>query len=246
MDRALYIAMSGASQTLKAQAANSHNLANVGTTGFRAALVAAGAVAVQGEGFASRQNVQNVLAGIDDRGGALQSTGNALDIALKDDGWLAVEGPGGQEQYTRAGALTLDASGVLRTASGQAVLGENGPIALPQSSSVNIGVDGTISVVPLGGSAQTAVTAGKLKVVAARGDQLERSGNGLFTAKKGATLDAKTGAVCAPGMLESSNVNAADALVNMIELARNFELQTRAMKAADEQAQQAASLVRMK
>ena len=48
------------------------------------------------------------------------------------------------------------------------------------------------------------------------------------------------------GALESSNVNVADAMVTMIELARNFELQTRAMKAADENAQQAASLLRMK
>ena len=247
MDRALYIAMSGASQTLKAQAVNQHNLANASTVGFKAELMAANSVAVRGDGFGSRLNTETFSTGIDASQGSLQSTGNPLDVALRDDGWLAVQGPDGQEQYTRAGALTLDAGGVLRTQSGLAVLGDNGPVTVPQAASVAIGSDGTVSAIPLGGGgAATAVTVGKLKVVAAKADQLERSGNGLFSARSGVTLDPKTGATLHAGVLESSNVSASDALVNMIQLARNFELQTRAMKAVDEQAQQAASLVRLK
>jgi flagellar basal-body rod protein FlgF len=245
MDRALYIAMTGATQTLKAQAVNHHNLANASTVGFRAELTAANAVAVEGQGFASRIGAQNFVTGTDDRAGNLQSTGRALDVAFRDDGWLAVQAADGSEQYTRAGDLTLDANGALRTAGGALVLGDGGPIAIAQATSLNIGADGTISMVPSSGGTAS-INVGKLKVVSAKAEQLERSGNGLFKAKKGVTLEAKTGATCMSGTLESSNVNAADALVTMIELARNFELQTRAMKSADEQAQQAASLVRMK
>ncbi|MES2682467.1 MAG: flagellar basal body rod protein FlgF [Pseudomonadota bacterium] len=246
MDRALYVAMTGAAQTLRAQSVNHHNLANASTTGFKAELAVAGGVDVRGTGFGSRINAQSFIAGTDGSGGSLQATGGALDIALKPDRWLAVQAPDGSEAYTKAGDLTLDASGTLRTASGLAVLGDGGPITLPPATSVSIGGDGTVSLIPAGQAGAIASTAGKLKVIAATTAQLERSGNGLFSAKKGFVPEPASGAVLTTGALESSNVNVADAMVTMIELARNFELQTRAMKAADENAQQAASLVRMK
>ncbi len=246
MDRALYVAMTGAAQTLRAQAVNHYNLANASTTGFKAELAVAGAVGVQGTGFGSRINAQSFMAGTDGSVGGLQATGRALDIALKPDQWLAVQGADGQEAYTKAGDLTLDATGTLRTASGLTVLGEGGPITLPAATSLNIGADGTVSIIPAGQTGAQALSAGKLKVVTATADQLTRSGNGLFSARPGFTPDTSSGAVLTSGALESSNVNVADAMVTMIELARNFELQTRAMKAADENAQQAATLVRMK
>jgi flagellar basal-body rod protein FlgF len=244
MDRALYVAMTGAAQTLRAQAINHHNLANASTVGFKAELAAAGAVAIEGTGFGSRLNAQNFVVGTDGRGGALQQTGNSLDVALKPDHWLAVQAADGSEAYTRAGDLTVDAEGTLRTAAGLKVLGDGGPITLPTAAQVGIGSDGTLSVVTAG-SAQ-ASTAGKLKVVQVDVAQLQRSGNGLFTAKPGVTPSTASGGVLVSGALEASNVNVADAMVTMIELSRNFELQTRAMKAADENAQQAASLLRMK
>lgn len=246
MDRALYVAMTGAAQTLRAQAVNHHNLANASTTGFKAELAGAGAVDIKGTGFGSRINAQEFIAGTDGRSGGLQSTGRSLDVALKQDNWLAVQAPDGSEAYTKAGDLTLDATGTLRTASGLAVLGDGGPITLPPATNLDIGADGTVSIIPAGQSGAQAVSAGKLKVITATTTQLERSGNGLFSTKKGFTPEPATGAVLTSGALESSNVNVADAMVTMIELARNFELQTRAMKAADENAQQSASLLRMK
>lgn len=244
MDRAVYVAMSGAAQTLRAQALNHHNLANASTTGFKAELAVAGAVPIEGAGFATRIHTQNFLTGTDGSGGSLQATGRALDIALKPEHWLAVQGPDGREAYTKAGDLRLDAGGTLRTAAGLAVLGEGGPITLPVASSLDIGSDGTVSLIPAGQG--SAVSAGKLKIVTAQTSQLERSGNGLFSAKAGFTPAAASGEVLSGGMLESSNVKVADAMVTMIELARNFELQTKAIKAADENAQQSATLLRMK
>lgn len=246
MDRSLYVAMSGATQTLRAQALNHHNLANASTTGFKAELAVSGAVGITGSGFASRINAQSFMAGTDGSTGSLQATGGELDIALKPDRWLAVQTPDGREAYTKAGNLTLDAEGTLRTASGLAVLGTGGPITLPPASSLSIGSDGTVSLVAAGGAGAQAVNAGQLKVVTAKTTQLERSGNGLFSARPGVTLETASGAVLSSGTLEASNVNVADAMVTMIELARNFELQTRAMKTADENAQHAASLVSMK
>lgn len=246
MDRALYVALSGAAQTLRAQAANNHNLANASSTGFRAELVAADAAAVAGDGYGSRVQARAWEAGFDHRGGALLGTGRELDVALPEDGWLAVQTAEGREAYTRAGDLQVDAEGILRTRSGLEVLGEGGPISLPASASVGIGADGSVSAVPLGQTGAVASTVGRLRVVTATPDQLHRRADGLYFAREGVALEARTGNTVTPGALEGSNVNVAEAMVTMIELARNFELQTRAMKSADENAQQAASLLRIK
>ena len=246
MDRALYVALSGAAQTLRAQAANNHNLANASSTAFRAELVVADGAAVTGEGFDSRVQARNYDVGLDSRAGSMISPGRDLDIALRDDGWLAVQTADGREAYTRAGDLQVDAEGVLRTGGGLEVLGEGGPISLPASSSIAIGADGSVSAVPLGQTGAVASTVGRLKVVAASTTQLQRGSDGLYFAREGVELESKSGTTVTAGMLESSNVNVAEAMVNMIELARNFELQTRAMKSADENAQQASTLLRMK
>ena len=246
MDRALYVALSGAAQTLRAQAANNHNLANASTTAFRAELVVADGAAVHGDGFGSRVQARAWDAGIDSRAGSVISTGRDLDIALRDDAWLAVQTADGREAYTRAGDLQVDAEGVLRTRGGLEVLGDGGPISLPASSSIAIGADGSVSAVPIGQTGTIATTVGKLRIVAADTTQLQRNADGLYFARDGVQLESKSGANVMAGSLESSNVNVAEAMVTMIELARNFELQTRAMKAADENAQQASSLLRMK
>lgn len=245
MDRALYVGMSGAIATLRAQTANSHKLANAGTVGFRAELAAAAAVNVDGPGFQSRVNSRLGDNGWDDAQGAIMQTGNETDIALKEDNWLAVQAPDGSEAYTRAGDLRIDANGQLRTANGLAVLGDGGPIVLPPSSSVSIGNDGTLSTVPLGQSAATQITAGRLKVVTGNQSSLDRGVDGLMRAKPGVTLNPAAGNVLTSGVLEGSNVNLAGAMVNMIQLARQFELQSKVMRAAEDNAQAATSLTRL-
>lgn len=243
MDRALYVGMTGAIATLQAQTANSHNLANAATVGFRAELAAAQSVNVDGAGFQTRVNSQLADNGWDSSQGSIMQTGESLDIAMKGNNWLAVQTPDGSEAYTRAGDLRLDPNGQLRTASGLAVLGDGGPISLPISTSVSIGNDGTITAVPQGQSAAAQVVVGRLKVVSGAQDQLQRGADGLMRAKTGVTLNPAAGDVLASGALESSNVNLATSMVNMINLARQFELQSKVMKATEDNAQAATSLV---
>lgn len=245
MDRSLYVAMTGAVQTLRAQAANSHNLANASTTGFKAELAANLSSAVEGPGLQTRVNALIGGNGWDARSGALQQTGRELDIALRDDAWLAVQAPDGSEAYTRAGDLQLDANGQLRTGAGHAVLGDGGTMSIPPASSLTIGADGTVSIAPLGQSAGTLAQVGRLRVVDAKPEQLERGSDGLMRAKAGQSLNPAAGTSVTSGALESSNVNLADAMVTMIQLARQFELQTKSMKAAEDNATAASSLVRL-
>jgi flagellar basal-body rod protein FlgF len=245
MDRALYVAMTGASQTLRAQAANSHNLANASTIGFKAELASNVSAAVRGPGLPTRVNALLADAGWDARSGALQQTGRELDVALRDGSWLAVQAPDGSEAYTRAGDLRIDAAGQLRTGAGHAVLGDGGPLSVPPATAINIGADGTLSAIPLGQSAAAGVQLGRLRVVDAQPEQLQRGADGLMRVTPGAALNPAAGDSLTSGVLESSNVNLADAMVTMIQLARQFEMQTKAMRTVEENARASASLVRM-
>src|SRR5271169_315357 len=115
MDKLLYVAMSGAKETLRAQAANNHNLANASTTGFKADLSAFQARALSGPGYPSRVYATDSSVGWDSALGAQITTGNPLDVAVQGPGFIAVQDDAGNEAYTRAGDLHVDPSGQLMT-----------------------------------------------------------------------------------------------------------------------------------
>jgi len=243
MDKLLYVAMSGAKESLRAQAANNHNLANASTTGFKADLSAFQSRAVAGPGYASRVYAQESTVGWDSSPGAQQQTGNSLDLSVNGSGYIAVQDTTGNEAYTRAGDLHVDASGQLMTATGQPVLGDNGPIGIPPSSSITVGQDGSISVVPLGATANTSAIVARIKLVNPPADTLQRGADGLLHSTSTDPVEADAATTVTPGTLESSNVNIASAMVNMIELARQFDMQIKSLHNADENAQSATKLL---
>lgn len=245
MDRMLYVAMTGAKETLRAQAVNSHNIANVSTTGFRADLAAFQSRAVDGSGYASRVYATNGTVGWDSTNGAMLSTGRDLDIAVNGAGWIAVQGPDGREAYTRAGNLQVDAAGQLMTATGRPVMGDGAPINVPPYTSIFFARDGSISIVAQGQTPDTTATVGRIKLVNPPEESLERGDDGLFRLKDGSDAPADAAVNIGSGVLESSNVNAAAAMVNMIELARQFEMQVKAIRTAEENAAAASQLMRM-
>ena len=244
MDRFLYISMSGAKETLRAQTVNNHNLANASTTGFRADLSAFQTRNVQGSGYASRAYATNTTTGWDASQGALVSTGRDLDVGVHGDGWIAVQGSDGKEAYTRAGDLRVDASGMLMTGTGLQVLGDGGPLSVPPNGSIQVAGDGTVSIVPLGQGPETAATVGRIKLVNPDPSTLVRGSDGLFRTIDGSDAPADANVKVAAGVLESSNVNVADAMVNMIELARHFDLQVKAMRTAEENGAASAQLLK--
>jgi flagellar basal-body rod protein FlgF len=245
MDRMLYVAMTGAKETLNAQAVNNHNLANASTTGFRAELSAFQSRAVDGSGYASRVYATNASTGWNNQSGALLSTGRDLDVAINGDGWIAVQGPDGKEAYTRAGDLQVDPTGQLVTANGRPVIGDGGPVNIPPYTSIFFARDGSISVVAQGQNPDTTSTVARLKLVNPPEEQLERGDDGLFRMKDGSPAPADANVQIGSGVLESSNVNAAEAMVNMIELARQFEMQVKAIRTAEENGAAAQQLLRM-
>lgn len=245
MDKALYIAMTGASASLQAQATVSQNLANSNTSGFKEVLANTQAFPVTGQGYASRVDAMHVDAGFNRRDGARQTTGNALDVSLQSGNWLAVQARDGSEAYTRAGALTVTPNGQLVTASGNAVLDENGnPVAVPPHQAIEIGNDGTLSVIPQGEGPQTMTTVGRLRVVQAPNEKLQRGLDGLMrnTDPKQPFAQVQDKALDS-GMLEASNVDTAGSLVQMIQLQRQFEMQVKVIKEGDDNARSANTLL---
>ncbi|PYG00811.1 flagellar basal-body rod protein FlgF [Thioalkalivibrio sp. ALE21] len=233
MDRFLYIAMSGARETEHAQSVNNHNLANANTDGFRQALATADTVPVRGPVYDTRDYVQVGTEAADFSKGTLRSTGRDLDVAINGDGFIAVQGPDGQEGYTRAGNLQVDGFGLLRTADGMQVMGDGGPIAIPPSEKVEIGTDGTISVRPQGAPADALAAVERIRLVNPDVEDLERGDDGLFRMADGGEAPADADVTLTSGALESSNVNTVEALTRMIELSRTYETQVKMMDTAN-------------
>lgn len=245
MDRMLYVAMSGAKQNMLAQSINSNNLANISTTGFRADLAAARSMPVFGSGYPTRVYSMTEKPGIDFNQGAMSTTGRDLDIAISGDGFISVQAQDGSEAYTRAGDLKMDSAGVLQTGTGHIVLGESGPITIPEAAKVDIGKDGTISITQIGDGGAGSTVIDKIKLVNPDIKELKRNEQGLFVLKNGQTADADSEVSVVSGTIETSNVNAAAALVNMIELSRQFEMQIKMLKAAEENNAQATQMMKL-
>lgn len=243
MDRSLYVAMSGASQSWQSLSAISNNIANASTVGFKAALLNVESKPVQGAGFDTRVHAQAKEAGFDASAGHIMHTDRELDIALADDHWLAVLGADGEQAYTRAGDLQVNAFGQLTTASGKPVMGEGGAIALPPHEKLEIAGDGTISIRPQGAKANQLVVLDRLMISNVPAYGMDRAADGLFRLNGEAEAVPAPGRVLVSGALEASNVNMAESMVQLIEAQRRFELQVKGMKTADENAAQAAKLL---
>ncbi len=244
MDRMLYVAMTGAQQALVAQTATAHNLANASTTGFRADLEAFRAMPVFGPGHPSRVYAMAERPGVDLASGALLATGRDLDVAVQGKGYIAVQGADGREGYTRAGDLRVDASGLITNGAGQIVLGNGGPITLPPTEKIAIGVDGTISIQPVGQGAQTLAIVDRLRLVNPDESKLEKGLDGLLRLRGGEAATPDANVRVAAGHLEASNVNAVEAMVTMISTARMFELQVKLMNETASNDEAAAQLLR--
>jgi flagellar basal-body rod protein FlgF len=247
MDRALFLAMSGAKQYMQAIQLSANNLANVNTTGFRADLEQARSMQAYGEGLPSRVFSMTERPGHNFAQGSVITTGRDMDVTIQGHGWISVLDKTGQEGLTRNGNLQISASGLLTTNSGQPVVGDTGaPITLPiPLSKIEIGKDGTISVLPKGAPADAMEVVDRIKLVRPDDRTLYKAANGLFRSKDpNATFEADASVSLLSGALEGSNVNAVGEMTNIIDLQRQFEMQVKMMNTAQEMDKTSDSLLR--
>ena len=245
MDRMLYLAMNAAKNTLQAQAVNSHNLANANTTGFRADLSQFHSMPVYGDGYASRVYAVVETPAMSFAIGAIQRTENSLDIAIDGKGWIAILMPDGTEAYTRAGDLRVSHTGILENGAGYPILGNGGPISVPPAEKIEIAVDGTITIRPVGQNEKTLAIVDRIKLVNPAEETLYKGLDGQIRVKGSDTADADANVRVISGAIESSNVSLVSALVDMINLSRQFELSISAMKAVKENDQSGAQMLRL-
>ncbi len=245
MDRIIYTAMNGAKQIMNMQATNNHNIANLNTTGFRQDLDAFSSNPMYGPGHPTRVFSEDQRVGVDLGQGTLITTGNNLDVGINGQGFVAIQDVDGNESLTRRGDLKVSPNGILETGDGSPVMGNGGPIALPPFESVEIASDGTISIQPLGQDAATLAVVDRIKLVNPPVEQLEKTLSGKLRLKDGEVAVPDASVTLIQGSLESSNVNAMQALVNMIELSREFEMHVKVLKNAEESDKAAQSIARV-
>ncbi|HEY9133393.1 MAG TPA: flagellar basal-body rod protein FlgF [Dyella sp.] len=243
MDRSVYVAMTGATQIMRAQEAVSHNLANASTVGFKSQLSAFRSVPVLGQGMGTRINAVAQGIGQDTAQGPVTTTGRPLDVSVQGNGWIAVQTPDGNEGYTRAGDLQLTADGGLTDALGNPVLGNSGPINIPDAAQIVIGNDGTVSTVPLGQGPDSVSTIDRIRLVNPDPAQMQVGADGLMHMSDGTQAPVDADVRLTSGTLESSNVNPSTELVKMISLSRQYDMQVKSIRTSEDDADSAKQLL---
>jgi flagellar basal-body rod protein FlgF len=215
MSGGAYSALSGMQTRMAELDRVAADLANVGTAGYKTERDAKFAAERDRFEAALESAVDVTQAGtrIDFRAGNIATTGRDLDVAIEGSGFFVIETETGQ-QYTRNGAFTRRADGVLTTSDGQPVLGEGGAITLTPGA-ITIAADGTVRS---GGT-----VAGRLQIVEFESElDIERvSGARFRAAGNAAPIEAKGRLIA--GALEQSNVSVIDRMVALTEISRNFE-----------------------
>ena len=231
MSGSLYVSAAGAESRLKQLDVVSNNIANSGTTGFRASELAFEAVFEaalfdQGETPSfGRTFVGGTQAALRGDGGPVRSTGRSLDVAIQGDGFFVVEAPAGP-RFTRAGAFQVDPDGFLVSNSGHLVLGEGGPISAGPRP-IHIEADGAVRD-------DAGDLIGRLRMDRFNdASALVREGSSLFRAPVGNEGEPVDTPVLVPRSLEGSNVQMVQELARLVVIQRAFDASMRSLQAED-------------
>ena len=185
---------------------------------------------VQGGGFRTRYLAQLTPVTTDLSAGPVMDTGRNLDIALSEGGYLEVMDDNGNPAYTRAGNLLVDADGFV-TVNGRRLQGDGGDVQLPEFGEIEIGSDGIINLTPIGGG--VIAEDARIKLASTDGN-LVKGPDGLLRSPDLQQLEADETIKVRTGALEGSNVNAVAEMIKTMNISRQFEMNVKMMKSADE------------
>ena len=245
MDRLIYTAMPGAQHILDQQASVANNLANATSTGFKAQIDSFKAMPIKGGQLETRTFAVSGDSGIDFKSGGIEKTGATFDVAVQGQGWFSVQRANGTEGLTRNGNFKVSENGILQTASGLSVMGDGGPVTIPPNTTVEIGADGTISGSTDGQKPVTITVLGRLKLVNPPEVDIVRGADGLFDLKTGASAPVDANVRVVQGAIEASNVSLVQSMVNMIALAREFDMHMKILQGAEGNDSKASQLMQL-
>ncbi len=239
MDKNLYLGMSGAKLVFEAQAVHANNLANANTYAFKADKPVFKIEAVDGDLYDTVVHSTSDDVATDLSPGQIVTTGRELDVAIKNEGWIAIQMPDGQERLTRDGNFKLTAQGVLVTSQGYSVLGNGGPIAIPPAEKIEFAPDGSISIRGQGQPANALALIDRIKLVNPDKQFIRKDNDGTYKTIDGEGYNYDASVTLVAEALEGSNVNPMHEFMHIISMARSYEMQVKLMseyKSIDEQA----------
>jgi flagellar basal-body rod protein FlgF len=245
MDKMIFTMLNSMKNVQTKQTNNAHEIANVVTPGFKKSYseqTKSLDVHIDGALNSRAMPISKAINVVDMNPGALMISGRSLDIYVNGAGALVVQGPEGQDLYTRRGDLSVSATGNLVTGNGNLVVGDNGPITVPQGTNVTIANDGTVRMMPPGANQEVDVA--RIKLVDTKGQQMLIREDGLYQLDQG-QLPVAGHVRVTPKALEGSNVNVVDSMVRMIQLSRQYEMSVNMIKNAREVDAAGASTMRL-
>lgn len=245
MDRLIYTAMSGMTDSMVRQRVIASNMANAQTVGFRAEMLYSTPVTLKGPSLEARAMTEGEVRGADMSAGSITQTGRPLDIALEGDALLAVQAQDGTEAYTRRGDLSISPTGVLQNGDGRPVIGASGPVTLPLGADAMISNDGAVLVRDPAAPDAPPTEIDRLKLASPKGSQIMKDVDGLFRVTGGGVLPGDETAKVVSGALEQSNVKPTEIIVQMIEAQRLFDIRTKLISTARDVDESGASLMRL-
>lgn len=245
MDRLIYTAVSGMSDSMTRERVIASNMANSSTIGFKAEKLFTTPITLKGPALEARAMTDGEVKSADMSAGSFTQTGRNLDIAVQGDAMLAVQSTDGSESYTRRGDLTVSPTGVLENGDGRPVIGNGGPITVPLDAQITIGPDGMVLVADPANPNLPPQPTDRIKLASPAGSSIAKGLDGLFRVVGGGVLPTDENARVLPGNLEQSNVNPSDVLTQMIQGQRLYDIRTKLIATAKEVDQSGTSLLRL-
>lgn len=231
MDKALFVGNNAERNSMRQLEIITNNLANSSTTGFREDLAVMEKYAVNSQAKNQTRSYSMINSTQSNfQPGPIIRTDRDLDVAISGEGFFTVQSKSGKEAYTRAGDLEIQ-NGILTSKAGDIVLGTSGPISLGNAQKMSIGPDGTISVLMPGEKDFQVIN--QLKLTKPPISELHKDNDGLFYTSTGQPLPHDNSIKLQPRALEGSNVNPIMTLTNLIEISREFEINSNFMKTLD-------------
>lgn len=226
----LYTSMAGLQSVSEKMQSIASNLANSQTPGYESIQAVTTAQLYQGKNAPVGADARLDVLQPDLTPGPLKETGSPLDVGVSGNAWIQVQTPGGVA-LTRNGSFSMSASGMLTDSSGNPILSTNGTaISLPTLDKIQIGSDGTISGVVSGSGTQQAKVLAHIGLVSTPAGGVSAIGGSLYKASSNSPLTPTTNGALHQGYLNDSNVNPTEAMMDMINSSRSYQLQTELIK----------------
>ena len=220
-------------------------LANQNTVGFKRDYGSVFSAYFDQEGGADRVFPSRGPAGVDQESGKIVATDNPLDASIDGEGYFVGTSPSGQTVITRRGDFRVGADRVLRNGENVTMDGDSGPIQIPAAESIEITKDGSVAIRPPGAETNAEPTViGRLRLIKATPDNIVRGDDALMRLRDNSVPQPDATVALNTKGLESSNINAIDAMVEMLNASRTFEIHVKLLATAKELDDSTAKLMR--